>query len=307
MVAVRAWTLALHETAELGNFDQGRELERHARAALERIGGDDALAAELETAVGFLLTTVGKAEEALAMEVSARAHYRKTGRVDRFSSWLLNDEASALFVLGRYADSADEFKRAVELKERLLGPSHPDVGFGLSNLGSALTSLGDYREAAVALERAHAIFAHALPEGHFGFLALSVNEGDLALAQGDAAAALTDYQRALATAKRNGQLTNPSTLQAWLGLGRAQLAAGQTRAAIDTLELGMPGPERAVDPFVLADLRFTLAQALKKIGGDAARIQLLASQARAAYLASGERGKAPLAQLERWLAAGKAK
>ena len=304
VIAVRAWTLALRETAALALFEKGRELERHARAALERIGGDDLLMAELETAMGFLLTTVGKAEEALAMEVSARAHYRKTGRVDRFSSWLLNDEASALFVLGRYADSADGFERAVELKEKLLGPSHPDVGFGLSNLGSALTALGNYREAGVALARAHAIFAHALPDDHFAFLALSVNEGDLALAQGDAAAALAAYQHALTVAEHNGQLPNPNTLEARLGLGRSQLALGRTREAIETLEQAMPAQESAVDPFVLADLRFALAQGLSKLGGDAARIQLLTSQARAAYLASGERGKAPLAELSRWMEAG---
>jgi len=249
------------------------------------------------------LTTVGKAEEALAMEVSARAHYRKTGRVDRFSSWLLNDEASALFVLGRYAESVDEFKRAAELKERLLGPSHPDVGSGLSNLGSALTALGDYPEAGAALARAHVIFERALPAGHVGFLALSVNEGDLALARGDAEGALAAYQHALDVAGQNGQLDAPNTLQARLGLGRAQLSLGRTREAIATLDQALLAEPRSVDPFVLAGLDFSLARGLRKMGRDPARARLLAAQARAAYLASGERGKAPLADLERWLAA----
>ena len=302
VVAARAWILALHDATELSFFDRAVDLERHARAALERVGGDDALTASLENAVGWMRGSEGNPEEALAAQRVAADSYRKTGREDRFYTWLLNDEASALEDLGRHAEAAAEFQRAVELKQRLLGPSHPDVGLSLSNLASVLTSMERFPEAAAALEKARAIFQLALPPGHFLYLWLDSNVGDLALAQGQVANALAAYQRALENAARNNLLKHPGARVALLGLGRAQLLSGSPVDAIATLEQALPPEGTPIDAVVLANIRFGLARALRAAKRDPERASQLVRQARAAFVANGARSSRSLAELDAWQA-----
>ncbi len=301
-VAARAWILALHDASQLSHFDEALDLERHARAALERVGGDDELTARLENTVGWLLQSEGKPDEALAAQRTASSSYRKTGREDRFSTWLLNDEASALEELGRHEESAAEFQQAVELKQRLLGPNHPDVGVSLSNLASVLTSLGRYPEAAAAIDKARAVYQLTLSPDHFLYLWLYANIGDLALAQGQVANALEAYKHALANAAKNNLLTHPGARLALLGFGRAQLLSGSPVEAIATLERALPPEGTPIDAVLVADIRFSLARALRAAKRDPERVAQLAAQARTAYLANRGRAAHSLDELDAWQA-----
>jgi tetratricopeptide (TPR) repeat protein len=65
-----------------------------------------------------------------------------------------------------YAEGKELVLRSLQLRERALGPEHPDVGATLGNLGLAHQHLGEYRDARDLAERQLAIAVGALGAGH---------------------------------------------------------------------------------------------------------------------------------------------
>lgn len=98
---------------------------------------------------------------------------------------------------GEFADAEQLYRRALEIRERVQGPQHPDVAATLNNLAGLEAAQGRYDAAQPLLERALSIREAALGKQHV-LTAESVN--NLALlyaAQGNAAAAEPLYQRAV--------------------------------------------------------------------------------------------------------------
>ncbi len=63
---------------------------------------------------------------------------------------------------GRYAEAELLYKRALEIREKALGPDHPDVANSLNNLASLYDEQGRYGEAEPLLKRALTILEKAL-------------------------------------------------------------------------------------------------------------------------------------------------
>jgi tetratricopeptide (TPR) repeat protein len=59
--------------------------------------------------------------------------------------------------LGRYADAIQFHARALAIREKSLGPWHPDTATSLNGLGYAYEALGQYAQALPLNERALAI------------------------------------------------------------------------------------------------------------------------------------------------------
>jgi CHAT domain-containing protein/Tfp pilus assembly protein PilF len=95
--------------------------------------------------------------------------------------------------------AAREFaQRAVQIKEKALGPDHPDVATSLNNLADLLRATGDYVGARSLYERALAIREMALGPDHLD-VAISLNNlAILRFATSDYAEARPLFQRALA-------------------------------------------------------------------------------------------------------------
>lgn len=292
---------ALLVSEGLQRFGLAVELEERAAAAIARLGGDDDLTAHLEDHLGMRLTRQGHIAEGLAKLQSAKLHHQRTGREDRFSSWLLNDEATALHLGGRLAEAAPLFAQAAALKERLLGPFHPDVAISLSNLGGTLLALGRPAEAEAPLLRAEQIVRQQEPPEPLQLVALSTNLGDLALALGRPAEAERRYRTSLAVAAGASLEQHQNTCDAVNGLGRALLALGRPEEALPALEAELPraGP---LDPVTQADLRFTLARALAAAKRDPARARRLAENARDTYRSEQRSGADSVSTVEAWLA-----
>lgn len=69
----------------------------------------------------------------------------------------LNDEAAKLFDAGRYVEAVQLAERALSLREKALGPDHPDVAVTLNLLGKLHRERADYAQAETLLKRALAI------------------------------------------------------------------------------------------------------------------------------------------------------
>ena len=67
---------------------------------------------------------------------------------------------------GRYAEAEPLYKRALAIREKALGPDHPDVGTSLNNLAVLYRAQGRYAEAEPLYKRALAIREKALGPDH---------------------------------------------------------------------------------------------------------------------------------------------
>ena len=67
---------------------------------------------------------------------------------------------------GRYAEAEPLYQRSLAIREKALGPDHPDVGTSLNNLAVLYQSQGRYAEAEPLYQRALAIREKALGPDH---------------------------------------------------------------------------------------------------------------------------------------------
>ena len=114
----------------------------------------------------------------------------------------LSEVAALYYNQGQYAKAEPLYQRALEIREKALGPEHPDVATSLNNLAELYRVRGQYAKAEPLYERALAIREKALSSEHPD-LAWSLNSlAALYETQGRYAEAQPPYERALAIGKR---------------------------------------------------------------------------------------------------------
>ena len=102
-------------------------------------------------------------------------------------------------------------RRALALRERALGPDHPDVGTTLLNLASLYDDQGNHSEALALYQRALILHERILGPNHPN---VAVNLHNIALLydeQGNQADALPLHQRAVSIAERGLGPDHPYT------------------------------------------------------------------------------------------------
>ena len=67
---------------------------------------------------------------------------------------------------GRYAEAEPLYKRALAIREKALGPDHPDVALSLNNLAFLYDKQGRYADAEPLYKRSLAISEKALGPDH---------------------------------------------------------------------------------------------------------------------------------------------
>jgi tetratricopeptide (TPR) repeat protein len=133
--------------------------------------------------------------------------------------------------LAAYADARPLFERALAIREKVLGPEHPDTAASLNNLAYVLRAQGDYSRARPLLERALAIYEKTLGAGHPS-RALSLNNLAYVLqSQGDYSGARPLFERALAIYEKTLGAEHPNTNRVIHHLARLSLATGDTLTA----------------------------------------------------------------------------
>ena len=98
----------------------------------------------------------------------------------------------------RYAAGEPYARRAVAIREQLLGPNHPEVAADLAALAPILDAQGKRREAAAMMVRSLGILEQAYGPDHYEVAVTLNNLAALCYAEGNRAEALRLYSRALA-------------------------------------------------------------------------------------------------------------
>ena len=218
-------------------------------------GHEDALAAQAWTQrvwdVGY-----GEAHFPEAHELArfARAAIERAGDDPRYLATYDGILGNVLDMEGKYADAVASYKRELALREKALGPEHPDVAATLAAMGNALFDEGKYDEALAAHRRALAIREKVLGKSHPELAQSLEGLGICDLAMGKPADALPYLQRALAIRETALGKDNPAVATSLNNIGSAlvdlhrydeALAAQQRALAIRTAAFGPKHPRVA--------------------------------------------------------------
>lgn len=183
---------------------QTHELERAedtlTRAYVEAgsLGADDVAVQAVMQLVGTVGYLRGRPAEGLLWSRSAEMLLRKLGLVDALPGAALAIHLAAVHQLqGTYAEAVRLFGRALEIRERELGPTHPEVASALNNLGETYRLQGDIETSLRLQERALAIYEEQLGPDHPNVAASLNNLGLIREARGELELARGLYERAM--------------------------------------------------------------------------------------------------------------
>lgn len=109
----------------------------------------------------------------------------------------------------RHAAGEPYARKAVLMRERLLGRDHPAVAADVAALAALLDGQGRYEEAELLYRRALSIFERTLGPDHYEVSVSLNNVAAIACARGDYAAAASNFRRALAIKERSLGPTHP--------------------------------------------------------------------------------------------------
>ena len=263
--------------------------------------GDDEIVAEAaifqSAIVGY---SEGQPKRAQLWFNLADATLRRLGGHGLWRAWLINNQALVAEIEGRYQDALTAHKQSLELKEKILGPEHPDVATSIGNVANELAKLNRVDEALAFNGRAIGIYERSLGSDHPDTALQLANRAEfLNLAHRyDEAEPLA--RRALQIWERELGKDHPYVAHALTNLGRSYIGRGNARDAIPLLERAYSIRQRLdPEPSRLAETEFSLAQALWQHRPARRQALSLAFAARRSYASGAD--KQALASVETWL------
>jgi tetratricopeptide (TPR) repeat protein len=241
-------------------------------------------AEKLVFVVGFRL---GRFEEADRWATTARSVLQRMGGHDLLRAWLLNDLGCVLHLEGDDAGAVRNLRSALEVKERVLGRDHPDVGLSEANLGMALQGLGHNQEALSHLNWAVSLLEAALGAEHPGLGPSLNNRGEVLNALGRSREARQSFERAQSIWEKELGTENPNLGFALTGIGISYLIEGNPSSALAPLERALKiRSSKELERSRIAETRFALARALWDSNRDRGRARVLASDAKRDFVAA---------------------
>src|SRR5215831_1119233 len=144
----------------------------------------------------------------------------------------LHTESQRLSRAGKYDESRPMAERALELREKALGPEHPDVAQSLNNLANLYSLKGDNAKAEPLFQRALAIFEKALGPKHPEVAQSLHNLAIIYSLKGDYAKAEPLHQRALAIREKALGPEHPEVARSLNLLARLYEAKGDLTLAV---------------------------------------------------------------------------
>ncbi|HEX6290582.1 MAG TPA: FxSxx-COOH system tetratricopeptide repeat protein [Herpetosiphonaceae bacterium] len=148
-------------------------------------------------------------------------------RADARSAALGNALGYHLWQLGVYPEAQGYLEQALAIRQRLLGPDHPDTAMSLHNLGNVVKERGHYTEAQGYLEQALAIRQRLLGPDHPQTTQSLNNLAVVFYHQGQYSEAQGYLEQALAIRQRCLGPDHPQTARSFNNLGVLLRAQGQ--------------------------------------------------------------------------------
>ncbi|HVV49306.1 MAG TPA: serine/threonine-protein kinase [Polyangia bacterium] len=288
--------------------NDGRAAEKALIEAYRLADGSrhDEVRAEAATDLIYVVgVQEGRFDDAIRWSDLASSVLQRLGGHELLQAWLLNNVGCAYYVHGEGKASVKELEAASALKQKVLGPDHPDVGLTEGNIGTVLEEIGRNDEAIVHEDRAIAILQAKLGAAHPEVAPQLSNRGETLNALGRYKEALQSFERAATIWERElgpdaAYLAYPLT-----GIGLSYLAENKPDNAIVALRRALKIREGVqTEPRDMAETMFALARALWAANREHDQAKQLAEQARSSYARASIDGKlkeAKLKEVDDWL------
>jgi tetratricopeptide (TPR) repeat protein len=199
--------------------------------------------------VAIQLNAAGYPAPLLALQPHLRAVTDAAkGREDDKAVLLCNELGYYLYIAGAYEGALPYFKRALAIREKVLGPDHPYTATSLNNLASLLQAQGDYQAALPYFKRALAIREKVLGPDHPATATNLNNLASLLQDQGDYQAAYSLYERALAIIEKVLGPEHPYTAISLNNLASLLQDQGDYQAALPYFKRALAITEKVQGP-----------------------------------------------------------
>jgi eukaryotic-like serine/threonine-protein kinase len=232
---------------------------------------------------------------------AAQAVLERLGGHELQRAWLLNNLGGIAELQGKKEEALRAQTEALQLKEKALGPEHPDVGISEGNLAIVLQDLNRNQEALTRVDRSISILTKGLGADHPDVATAFNNRGEIMNGLGRYHDARESFERARIIWERELGLNNRNLAYALTGIGVSYLAERDALSAVAPLEHAFKIREaKETDPSRRAETRFALARALWDSNRDRARARTLGQGAREAYVQAAIKDK--VSDVDGWLA-----
>ena len=300
----------LAETLALRGFILVKTNDRRVREAEETLteafwAADASRHDEIRAEVATLLVYAVGYQQARLVDAqtwakTADAVLRRMGGHELLQAWLLNDLGAVYVFHGHREDGLKANLDAVAMKEKALGPDHPDVGVSEDNVAIALAEVGRNQEALGHVDRSIELLEGGLGAGHPDVAIAHSNRGEILNALGRFAEARQAFEAARVIEERELGLDAVNLAYPLTGIGVSYLLEGNPASAIVALERALKiRQSQESDPAKRSETQFALARALWESNRDRARARNLAEEAKAGY--AKPITKAKLAEVEGWI------
>jgi serine/threonine-protein kinase len=245
--AQAAYALGRLKGEGTSDYEGSKALLREAIVAASE-GRDDLLAAAAWSRLLVLLGDVQqKLDEAAVVRALGPSAIARA-QDDRATAAWLSAEGVTLVRMGKPAEAKACHERALALREKALGPDHPDVAASLGNLANALWAMGDYSRAKEIAERALALREKLLGPEHPD-VARSVNMLASVLSElGEYARVLSLRERTLSIREKVLGPEHPEVANALNNLGTHLFAMGEYERSRATHERALAIREKTIGP-----------------------------------------------------------
>jgi tetratricopeptide (TPR) repeat protein len=217
-----------------GSGDYHESERQLTDAYVEGIGCDD-VEAMADAASGLTMVVgnrLARHDDGRLWGKLAEPHVRRVEPTEGVrTSRLLNNRASLEKITGQYDAAETGFRRALTIRETVLGRTHPLVAGTLNNLANVMKDRGQLAEAQVLYERAAEMRKEVMGAGHPDYALTLGNLAILREAQDASAEALDLYQRALAVLEPAFGPENPRVATVLGNMAWTQLRLSHTDEA----------------------------------------------------------------------------
>jgi len=280
-------------------YQDGEAWASFARACIERLGGNEALEADVAQSLASVYAAEFKAEPAREEFERALALVKKLyGPEHPKVAYVLSNLGSLYLQEREWGKAADVLAQALALIERTKGPEHVSAGVAHGNLATALAGIGRFDEAHVHADRSLQIRIAAMGPEHPAVADALDIAGNVFVTEGRFKEGAQKYAEALALKEKKLGPEAPDLAYSVDGIGQAHLDAGEFAKAIPWYERSLR--LRKDDRAGSAESRFGLARSIYGASPSRRREALaLAEVSRSDFAALGMQNDA--ARVEQWL------
>jgi serine/threonine protein kinase len=229
----------------------------------------------------------------------------RMGGHELIRGWLFNNRGVMRAMQGRLRDAVDDLHKAIQAKEKAVGPEDPDVGISMVNMSVFLDELGDTEQAAAYSERAVRIMQATLGPDHPKVSVPMANYAELLNRLGRFEDALEPARHALAMLERENDPEGLYVTYPLVALGTSHVGLGRFAEAVLPLERAARIREaKETNRARVAEVHFVLGRALWGSGEGLERALSLVERARAELreIPATPAKQRDLADIELWLA-----